>query len=184
MTGWTAALVSIVLAANPLHAARTAAWERPAAPRWRQQVLLAVAVGFGVLVILAILSGPIRELLDVSIPTFHLASAIVLGLGGMVVMVGPGRQITDIPAGPRATLAFLVGAVLLLPPVVFSTVGAAGDAGVAAAIVGAFIGLALCAVLLLAPRLNPQMADIGARMIGAAAVATALMVGIEAARAV
>lgn len=187
MNGWTAALFTIVLAANP--AAIGLIWRRYL-PAERDRVLALAGVGTLALVLFAWLSGPLLNLLDVTTPTYRLGAAAVLGFTGIRWLVAPGGSGPDeLPDGPLGTALLMLP--LLTPAPVLVAIAAGADAGVAAALVGALISLVAVAVvvLFLTGGAGPSDARttvlVGlARLIAAAAVLVAVLMALDAARTV
>jgi len=126
MTGWFAVLVVILAAANPAVLAGT----RPAdttPPGGTTSTggslrLRGVALGLGVVALIALGADAILEALSVSAPTFRTAAGAVVGIGGAVEVVR--RRPTAKDAADDLTGGLLS---TLLPPLVFAAVTMATD---------------------------------------------------------
>lgn len=183
MNGWTAALLGVILAVNP--AAVAATWSRPAR-LGDDRRLPALGIGAAVLVLAALLSGPLLDLLDVTIPTYRLGAATVLGLTGGRWLVGPQPNGPD--SWPDGSAGLGIAALPLVTPApVLVAVSAAADGGVVAGLVAIAIAIgATAAATMLARQSAGDSWALQAlvRFIGAAALLVAVFMGLDAARTV
>ncbi len=181
MSGWTAAVVTMVLVVNGPGVSRAAAWGDRAAPAWRATVATTVAAVTGALLGAGLVTGPLLEALDLSTPTFRLGAAVVIGLTGSKWFLQPTPPIEVPDTPPAATL----GLTLHLPPgPVLAARAANGDAGWVAGVVSVLAAMATVAVALVSrPRPDPAWSW-GARVLGALTIVAAVAVGIDSARTV
>jgi hypothetical protein len=180
-----ALIVTMAVAMNPANVTRVAQWIRPAGDRWVRWVAMVVGAAAAVLVLLAVISGPLLDLLDVSGPTFRLGAAIVIGLAGARSMIWPGPPIGSGEALSPQQHAVLLGFVgLVIPGTAFMAVGGGAVHGVGPAVLAIVVAAALSALALVTVNSGSRLADLTSRFIGAGAVIVAIAVGIDAARTV
>jgi hypothetical protein len=181
-----ALIVTMVVAMNPPNVARVAAWVRPPSAQWARQAAVVVGVAAGILVAFAVVSDPLLDLIDVSGPTFRLGAAIVIGLAGARSLVWPGPPIDDIgtnrtPGGAATLLLFVA---LVVPATVFLAVSGGAVHGIGPAIGAVAVAAAASLAALLWLPAQGLLTDMASRFVGAAAVITAIAIGIDAARTV
>lgn len=179
MNGWTAALLGVLLAVNPPAVALT--W-LPQLPERRAQAFRALAVGLVVLWAAALLSGPVLDGLNITIPTYRLAASAVLGFTGVRWMLTTKTELTEpVAAGVGGTAVLALA--LLTPAPVLVALSAGADGGVVAALVS--IAVAIAVTLALTTTTPPRwLLQALTRLLGAAALATAVATGLDAARTV
>ena len=182
MSGWTPAVLGLLLVTNPAGVSHLAAWARRGAPDWTRRAAVAVASFTAALAALSLLTGPILDVLDLSVPTFRLGASVVMGLTAARWLVSPWPPVRDVDSD-RDGLVQLVLSVLSPGPV-FAAMMASADAGAAAGLVSVAITGAACLLALVARRLPDRAGTAAARLVGAAALVVAVAVGIDSARTV
>lgn len=183
MSGWTAAIVSMVLVTNPAAVSWTAAWPERRGSAWRSEAVATVAGLSAVLAGIGLVGGPLLRWLDLSTPTFVLAAAVIMGLTGARFFLGRTEPV--VAASDRRTRAVTLGALhLLTPGPVFAAIAASGDGGIVAGLVAVALAGALCVAALVLPRGAAPLHPAVVRMIGAATIVAAIAIGLDAARTV
>jgi small neutral amino acid transporter SnatA (MarC family) len=131
---------------------------------------------------LGLLTAPILNLLDLSAPTFRLASAVLAFLTGAMWLLTPVSPIEQLE---RESAPATLGLTLLLTPgPVFVAMAANADAGTVAGIASVAVAMGLVATMLLLPRLSEPTASWLTRFWGAITIALAVAIGLDAARTV
>lgn len=181
MSGWAAAVVTMVLVVNAPGVSRAAAWGDRASPRWRAMVGRTVTAVTVALAGLGLITGPVLEALDLSTPTFRLGVAVVVGLTGAKWLLQPTPPIGAPDAAPEVTLGLTL---LLTPGPVMAAMAANGDAGWVAGVVSVLAAMATVTAALVAPRPPEPAGSWAARMVGALTLVVAVAVGIDSARTV
>lgn len=182
MSGWTAAVLSMVFVVNPAGVGRATAWGDRAAPSWRAQLLPVVGLATGALIALGLLTAPILNGLNISTPTFRLAAALLAFLTGAKWLLAPTSPIEGLE--PEATATTLGLTMLLTPGPVFVAMAANGDGGTVAGIVSVVVAMGLVSMALLLPRLAEPASGWLTRFSGAITVALAIVIGLDAVRTV
>lgn len=181
MSGWTAALLSVIFVINPVGTSRAVQWPARQAQGWRGEATKVVAGAGVILVVLGLLTAPILSLADLSTPTFRLATSVVLGVTGAIWMIRPTPPITEPDTSTPITLGLTM---LLAPGPVFAAMSANADGGTAAGVVAVVAGAGACLAALLVPRLPDPLGVWVTRLIGAITIAIAVGIGINSARTV
>jgi small neutral amino acid transporter SnatA (MarC family) len=152
---WLLALVAVV---NPFRTALAV----PRAGRSRRDVAALALVGGAVAAIAALVvawvSGPLADALDVSGPALRLAAGIVMGLAGLVAVVRRPPPAEPALPGPRAALVPVALPLVATPALLLAAASAHSDRGfpvVVAALVIAVVLLTLVAAWL-TPTTAPQ----------------------------
>ncbi len=134
MTGIVAALAVIVASWNPaLFAERS-----PGVSSARRQAWL---VGSGVVLAIAAVTGPILDVLDVSVPTFRTAAGAVIALVGARWLIGPPPRPGD--GNQRAHGAMDVAT----PEIVVATMTTTASDGWPSALLGVVVAATLTVAL-------------------------------------
>ena len=182
MSGWTAAIVTTLVALNPLGVARAVAWFDRSDADSRRLVIGTLAAMGAALMGLGLLAAPVLSLLDVSTQTFRLAAAVVIGISGAKTLLAPTGPITEID--DRRDGALTLATLTLTPAAVFAAMAANSDGGTAAGLVAVAIAVA-ATLAAVAARPVPEPA-LGAlvRFTGAAAILVAVATGLDSARSV
>jgi small neutral amino acid transporter SnatA (MarC family) len=163
-------------------------------------LLVGVDVVAGLVVLLAWLSDPILDLLDVSPPTFRIAAAVVVGASGLLWLLrGASLAGADDPrrddplpaAGAWRGLAVpVLVPVLVTPAVLAAGIAMGADHGVGAALLAVAVALVLTTLLaagLVAGRRPPAVAvlvAVGARLVGVLAIVMALALAVDGVKTV
>jgi small neutral amino acid transporter SnatA (MarC family) len=168
--------VALLVAVNPA-AVAVALWPSER----RREMAVAAAVTLVVAVVLAGVSGPLLDALDVSPPTFLVAAAIVLGLVGARWLVLGAPSLAD--EGPaagwgRVGVPLLIPA-LITPQLVMVSVAVGADEGVALVAAGAAVGLVLAWAAATVTKRREAVWNTGVRIVGALAVALALALAVD-----
>ena len=182
MSGWIPAVLGLLFVINPPGVSHLTAWAPRADPGWRRTVLPTLAGATVVLAVLVAFTGPLLDLLDLSVPTFRLGASVVMGITGARWLVAPGTPIRSVETH-REGLTYLALS-LLAPGPVFGAMVASADAGWVAGLVAVVVAGAGCALTLLSPRLSDYAGAAAARLLGAATIVVAVAVGIDSARTV
>ena len=167
----------LVLAVNPA-AVAVALWPRERLPTMGAAAAVAAALGL----VAAAGSGPLLDLLDVSRPTFRVATAVVVGLAGAKGLLVGVRRVTD--AGPppgrggRVVIPVLFP-VLVTPQLITASVTVGAERGVVLAAVGLLSGLALALLAAVAPPRREVLWRVAARFVSAGAVVLALALAVD-----
>jgi len=165
----------------------------PARQDGRVTLAVGLAVAAATAVLLAGLSDPILDLLDVSLPTFQVGAAIVVGLSGFLWLIRGAAQSasTDeqLPAaGPwRGLIVPLLVPVLVTPGLVVASITAGADHGVVSTTLAAVLTLAVAGLGALAPRSvsgSTVVWAVGARFVGALAIVLALALAVDGVKSV
>lgn len=182
MSGWTAALLSMVFVVNPPGVSYEAAWGDRSASSWRRLVLKALATATAVWATLSLVTGPLLEVIDLSGPTFRLATSVVVGVTGARWFVAR-PPVVEVADDDRSGLGHLL-ITLLSPGPIFAAMAANADAGAVAGLASvAVAGAAVVATLLLRRPAAPAGPAI-TRLVGALAIVVAVGIGIDSARTV
>ena len=181
MNGWAAALVSVTLVCNPIGVGRAAAWA-PRDTAWQRATAPIVAAAVAVLAALGLLTAPVLDLLDITTPTFRLSAALVMGVTGLLWMIRPTRPVTEL--GDATAWTTLGATMVVTPGPVFAAMAANGDGGTAAGLVAVGVAGVALGGAVLGPRLTDPVAAWAAQLTGAGAAATAVAIGLDAARTV
>ena len=123
------------------NAGRVALAYRAARPAPRT-LALALAAGFGLVAVRAVLATDVLDALAISPESFRIAAGIVLGAAGIRTIVWPQ------PAGPFA-------AILVTPALACAAVSFGADEATGAVLGAAAIALAVVAIAALAPSRTP-----------------------------
>lgn len=158
MTGFAAAIVTIVVAWNPFAIL-------PAEADDAKQRAIGWAIGAAVIVLVAAATDPILSLLSVSAPTLQTAAGSVVALFGARWLLGPAPK----PAEPGG-IGLAATVVTLAPPAVIAALAVTAEEGWVAAMIG--VGIALLATIATARSRLPETAcHTLRRATGAAAIA-------------
>lgn len=124
-------------------------WRLPAAtlPQ-RRSVVLGVSLATGLVVALALVSGPVLDLLDVDSETFRIATGLVVIVAGAVRMFGVGARVEEY-SGKMSWLAPFAYPVLVGPETVVVSLSIGADHGLILAVP---VALAAAAAALLVAR--------------------------------
>jgi small neutral amino acid transporter SnatA (MarC family) len=172
-------LLALLAAVNPL-AVAVALW-----PRERRWTMAAAALIAGAIaVVCAGVSEPILDALDVTLGTFRVAAAVVLGLAGARWLVAGAPVVAgDGPAdGPGRIVVPLLIPVLVTPQLVVVSVSVGADEGVAVVAAGAAVSLALACIAAVLPKGRRAAWTAGLRLVAALAVAVALGLAVDGVR--
>jgi small neutral amino acid transporter SnatA (MarC family) len=172
-------LLALLAAVNPL-AVAVALWPRER----RLLIAVAAAIALAVAVVCAAVSDPILDALDVTLGTFRVAAAVVLGLAGARwLVVGAPTVGADGPAaGPGRVVVPLLIPVLITPQLVMVSVSVGADEGVVLVAVGAAVSLALAWIAAIAPKRHRGGWTAGVRLVAALAVAAAVGLAVDGVR--
>ena len=174
------ALLAVLVAANPLAVAL-------ALPDRMRRDVMAVAVAGAALVAVAVaaVSAPLLDSLDVTPATFEVATAVVLGVAGVLwLALDPWTVPDDVGAGAwRHVVVPLLVPVLVTPPLVAVSTSIGADHGVAVVALGTAAAMAGAWVLTTA-RPVPVIWPAASRFVGLAAVVVALAMAVEGVRSV
>jgi small neutral amino acid transporter SnatA (MarC family) len=157
-------LVLYVAAVNPLRLLGTVRGADPAGSTAGGLVSLA-----GIL-LLAALSEPLLDGLDISEPTARVAAGLVAASAGLWHLIGPRPQAWEAASGLRSGLVPIAFPVLLRPEVALLAVSAGADEGVLSTAVAAAVGIAIGVLALRRSAEPPRVARAGARLLGAVLV--------------
>lgn len=214
----TQALLLLLAAVNPFAAAAglvTALPDRPATAdedglaALRRNRLLTLFVAGDVVIAAAVLLGwlsdPILDLLDVSLPTFQVGAAIVVGLSGFLWLIrgasvpvpvpadggvdGDAPADEQLPAGGRwrGLIVPLLIPVLVTPALVTASITAGADHGVTSTTLAVVLTLLVTGLGALAPRSVTRTKvvwAVGARFVGALAIVLALALAVDGVKSV
>lgn len=174
------ALLTLLVAANPAAVAATLRGVQP-----RRAMAVAAGVGTGVTTVAALLSGPTLDALDVTLATFQVAAAVVLGVAGVRwLVVGPWRVPDGITTtGWRRIVVPVLVPALITPQLVVVSTSVGAEHGVGTVVVGAAAAMALtwaCAVV----RDRPIVWSVASRFVGVGAVVLALAMATDGIRTV
>jgi small neutral amino acid transporter SnatA (MarC family) len=172
-------LLAVLAAVNPL-AVAVALWPRER----RQLTAIAAAIALAVAVVCAAVSDPILDALDVTLGTFRVAAAVVLGLAGARWLVAGAPTVSaDGPAaGPGRLVVPLLIPVLITPQLVMVSVSVGADEGVVLVAAGAAVSLALAWAATIAPKRHRGGWTAGVRLVAALAVAAAVGLAVDGVR--
>jgi small neutral amino acid transporter SnatA (MarC family) len=169
-------LLALFAAVNPL-AVAVALW-----PRERRLTLaVAAAIAAAIAVAAAAASGPILDALDVTLGTFRVAAAVVLGLAGARwLIVGAPSVAADGPADGwgRVGVPLLIP-VLVTPQLAIVGMSVGADEGVAVVAIGAAVSLALAWLAAVVPKRHHAGWVAGVRLVAAIAIAIALALAVD-----
>lgn len=101
-------------------------------------------LALGGYVVLAAVSGPLLDGLDISAPNARIAAGLTLGLGAMFDLFRRAPDPTSVPEGPMAALAPAFFPALFRPDIGVLALSAGADRGVAVVLVGSAVGLGAC----------------------------------------
>ena len=177
MSGWTGAIVGMLVALNPPAINRVVAWLDDPGARRRLHLPLAL-----VLVLLSLLAAPILGLLDVSTHTFRLAAAVVVGITGAKWLLAPTSPITSV-ADERDGLLHSI-TLWFAPAPVLMALAANSEAGTVAGLVACAIAAAATVALAAMKPLPDPVAGALVRFVGALGIVAAVAIGLDAARSV
>ena len=178
MTGFVAVFLTVLAAANPPTVPLTVAWPRTEGRAWTLRVLGALVTVTALLIVVAIVSDPILDLLSVTIGTFRLATSVLLAFAGLRWLLLPARPVTDAPSSP------LVGGVLALtllftPQLVAVTIATAGKDGAWPTSISLVVAAGAAAGLLLWNRVPDAILGAVARLLGGLAIVFAITLGVD-----
>lgn len=167
----------LVAVVNPA-AAKVALWPRERPSSMTAAAAVTAAIG----VLAAACSGPLLDLLDVSAPTFQVATAVVVGLGAAYGLLAGARRVAD--EGPPQgrggrVLLPLLFPVLVTPPLVMASVAVGAERGVAVTAAGLLSGLVLATLAAVAPPRWEVLWRVGARFLSALAIILALALAVD-----
>jgi small neutral amino acid transporter SnatA (MarC family) len=174
-------LLTVLAAVNP-PAVAVALWPR------ERRALLAIACAFtaAAAIVAAGVSGPILDALDVTLGTFRVAAAVVIGLvgarwlvAGAPVLSGEGPA-----AAPGRVGVPLLFPVLVTPQLAMASISVGADDGVVIVAAGVVVSLALAWVAAVAPKRRRVAWDAGVRLVAALAVAVALALAVDGVKTV
>lgn len=174
-------LLALFAAVNPL-AVAAALWPRER----RLTMAAAAAIAFAVAVVCAGVSDPILDALDVTLGTFRVAAAVVLGLAGARWLIaGAPTVAADGPSGGPGRVAVpLLIPVLLTPQLVMVSVSVGADEGVTVVAAGAAVSLALAWVAVVVSKRHRAGWTAGLRLVAALGIAVALGLAVDGVRTV
>lgn len=155
----------------------------PARPR--RELALAAALATAVAAAAAALSAPVLDALDVTAPTFRVATAVVLGVAGVRwLALGPWVLPDDAPRpGWRQVMVPLLVPVLITPQLIAVSTSAGADRGVVVVVLGAGVAMVLTWVAVMAgPRGTAW--SVASRFVGLVAVVVALALAVDGVRSV
>lgn len=173
--------MTVLAAVNP-PAVAAALW-----PRERRAPMAVAAAIAGLLaVIVAALSDPVLDALDVSPATFRVAAGIVLGLAAArwLIVGAPAVSSDGSPDGWGRVGVPLLIPVLVTPQLVTVSLSAGADDGVAVVVAGAAVGLLLASVGAIVPKRRQVVWTTGARLVAALAIALALALAVDGVKTV
>ena len=174
-------LLALLAAVNPM-AVAVALWPRER----RTTMAAAAAVAVAVAVVCAGVSDPILDALDVTLGTFRVAAAVVLGIAGArwLIVGAPGVAGEGPAGGPGRVLIPLLIPVLLTPQLVMVSVSVGADDGVAAVAVGTAVSLALAWLATIVTKRHHVAWTAGVRMVAALAIVVALILAVDGVKTV
>ena len=169
-------ILLLVVAVNPA-AVAVALWDRE---RWRP-VAAAAAVTATVVVVLAALSGPLLDALDVSPPSFQVATALVVGLSAARTLAAGTPRVAGEgpPSGWGRVLSPLLFPVLLTPAVVVAGISTATIDGLGLAIAGTIVGLGLAATAAVVAKGRDLPWVAAMRFVAALAIVLAIALAVD-----
>jgi small neutral amino acid transporter SnatA (MarC family) len=134
-------VLGFLLAANPLHRRPRMPLGEPFGDTTRANAVIAAAGGAVVLVLCALVGGPVLDAASISVPNGRVAAGVVL-LGAALVQLVPQRQWDT--ATPTRSEALVPGLfpVVLRPELVVLALVAGADVGWLAAAVGVLVAMA------------------------------------------
>lgn len=222
----TQALLVLLAAVNPLAAAAGLAGalapsppggaDGESGPGRRDRLVtlfLGVDAAAALAVLLAWLSDPFLELLDVSPPTFRITAAVVVGVSGLVWLLRGASLKVDAerpadeqlpPSGPRRALVVpILVPVLVTPALVTASISMGADHGVVPVLVAAAVTLAVTTTAALVPCTGSPTGEgdpvhrtgwgggvtavvwsVGARLVGVLAIVMALALAVDGVKTV
>ena len=174
-------LLALLAAVNPI-AVAVALWPRERRPTMAAAAAIAVAVA----IVCAGVSDPILDALDVTLGTFRVAAAVVLGIAGARwLIVGAPSVAGEGPGGgPGRVVLPLLIPVLLTPQLVMVSVSVGADEGVAVVAVGAAASFALAWLATIVTKRHHVAWIAGVRMVAALAMAVALALAVDGVKTV
>jgi small neutral amino acid transporter SnatA (MarC family) len=166
----------MLAAVNPF-AIAVALWPRER----RLRMAAAATIACAVAAVGAAVSGPVLDALDVTLGTFRVAAAIVLGLASARwLVVGAPSVAADGPAdGPGRVAVPLLIPVLVTPQLAMVSVSVGADEGVAVVAAGAAAGLALAWVATVVTKRHHVGWVAGVRLVAALAMALAIALAVD-----
>jgi small neutral amino acid transporter SnatA (MarC family) len=172
-------LLALLAAVNPL-AVAVALWPRER----RLTAAAAAAIACAVAVVCAGVSEPILDALDVTLGTFRVSAAVVLGLAGARWLIAGAPDVAaDGPAaGPGRVWVPLLIPVLVTPQLVMVSVSVGADDGVAVVAGCAAASFVLAWVAMVVPKRHRATWTAGMRLVAALAVAVALGLAVDGVR--
>ena len=155
------------------------------AARPRRELALAAALATAVATGAAWVSAPLLDVLDVTVPTFQVATAVVVGVAGVRwLALGPWALPEDTrQRGWRRVIVPLLVPVLVTPQLVAASISVGADRGVAIVAAGAGVAMALTWVAALA-RHRGAAWSVASRFVGLLAVVVALALAVDGVRTV
>ncbi len=179
MSGWTAAVLGLVLAMNPPGVARAV----PTADMARVKLVSQTVAAVGAIVLgVGLLAGPLMDALSISTPTFRLGAALVIGLTGGRWLLTPAEPL-EAGATDRDTATHLA-TLLFSPGPVLAALAATGDGGALAGAVSVLVTFGVTLFLLLSTRLAEPTSGAVTRFVGALTLVAAIAIGLDSARTV
>jgi small neutral amino acid transporter SnatA (MarC family) len=153
--------------------------------RCRRELALAAGLAAAVATATAGLSGPVLDALDVTAPTFRVATAVVLGVAGVRwLALGPWVLPGDASQqGWRSVIAPLLVPLLVTPQLIAVSTSVGADRGVATVVLGAGVAMVLAWVAAVACPRRPGWA-VASRFVGLLAVVVALALAVDGVRSV
>lgn len=173
--------LTLIAAVNPAAVARSM-W-----PRERLWTMVLAATSAAVIAVVgAWASGPVLDAIDVSAPTFHVATALVIGIAGArAVAVGaPHFAADERPNGRWRVLLPVLFPALVTPQLLFASISIGASDGVGPATTGAITALALATIAAVVEKQWAIGWDAAVRFLGAASIALALALAVDGVKAI
>jgi small neutral amino acid transporter SnatA (MarC family) len=168
------ALVAFLVAVNPPVIA--AALPRTVAMR---AIAIAALISTALLILAAVLSEPVLDLLDVSAPTFRVAAGAVLGVAGVRWVIVGAKPMDD--ESPRAVTLLPR---FFTPPLLAIAITVGADDGVVTAAVAGAVALAAAVVAAMWRGQGLAWWSWSARLVGLAGVAVGLSLVVDGVKTV
>jgi small neutral amino acid transporter SnatA (MarC family) len=153
----------------------------------RRTIAFAAAVAAFVAVVAAAASRSVLDILDVTAPTFRVATGVVLGVASARWLVVGARPLPDeerVDEGWRGVLVPLVIPLLLTPQLVTVSVSVGTDDGVVTAALGAAAALTAASLSACVRGIRPILWSASARFIAMAGIAVALALAVDGVKSV
>lgn len=174
-------LLALLAAVNPF-AVAVGLWPRER----RLAMAVAAAIAAVIAVAGAVVSGPVLDALDVTLGTFRVAAAVVLGLAGARWLIaGASSVAADGPADGwgRVGVPLLIP-VLVTPQLAIVSMSVGADEGVGVVAAGATVSLALAWLATVVAKHHQVGWVAGVRLVAALAIAVALALAVDGVKTV